>query len=68
MVMVHSVADLIQPHCCMTTIALKDANYSVKISEEGSKCLKFYSGKKSFQICCAAKWIVFRSTKVYKAH
>ena len=27
---IHSVADLIQPHCYMTTIELKDAYYSVK--------------------------------------
>ena len=31
---VHSVPDLIQPHCYMTSIDLKDAYYSVKISEE----------------------------------
>ena len=42
---VHSVADLIQPHCYMTSIDLKDAYYSVKISEEDSKYLKFYAGK-----------------------
>ena len=42
---VHSVADLIQPHSYMTTIDLKDAYYSVKISEEDSKYLKFYVGK-----------------------
>ena len=42
---IHSVADLIQPHCYMTTIDLKDAYYSVKISEEDSKYLKFYVGK-----------------------
>ena len=49
MVTVHAVADLIQPHCCMTTIALKDANYSVKISKEDSKYLKLYAGKKIFK-------------------
>ena len=43
---VHSVADLIQPHCYMTSIDLKDAYYSVKISEEDSKYLKFYAGKR----------------------
>ena len=42
---IHSVADLIQPHCYMTTVDLKDAYYSVKISEEDSKYLKFYVGK-----------------------
>ena len=42
---VHSVADLIQPHCYMTSIDLKDADYSVKISKEDSKYLKFYAGK-----------------------
>ena len=42
---IHSVADLIQPHCYMTTIDLKDAYYSVKISEEDFKYLKFYLGK-----------------------
>ena len=42
---VHSVPDLIQPHCYMTSIDLKDAYYSVKISEEDSKYLKFYAGK-----------------------
>ena len=42
---VHSVADLIQPHCYMTSIDLKDAYYSVKISEEDSKYLKLYAGK-----------------------
>ena len=42
---VHSVADLIQSHCYMTSIDLKDAYYSVKISEEDSKYLKFYAGK-----------------------
>ena len=42
---VHSVADLIQPHCYMTSIDSKDTYYSVKISEEDSKYLKFYSGK-----------------------
>ena len=53
MVTVHAVADLIQPHCCMITIALKDANYSVKISEEDSKYLKFYAGKIfSNLLCC----------------
>ena len=35
----HLVADLIQPHCCMTCIDLKDAYYSVKISEEDSEYL-----------------------------
>ena len=42
---VHSVADLIQPHYYMTTIDLKDVYYSVKVSEEDSKYLKFYVGK-----------------------
>ena len=42
---IHLVADLIQPHCYMNTIDLKDAYYSVKISEENSKYLKFYAGK-----------------------
>ena len=42
---VHSVADLIQPHCSMTSIDLKDVYYSVTISEEDSKYLKFYAGK-----------------------
>ena len=42
---IHLVADLIQPHYYMTTIDLKDAYYSVKISEEDSKYLKFYVGK-----------------------
>ena len=42
---IHSVADLIQPHCYMTTIDLQDAYYSVKISKEDSKYLKFYAGK-----------------------
>ena len=37
----HSVVDLIQPHCSMTSIDLKDAYYSMKISEEDSKYLKF---------------------------
>ena len=41
---VHSVADLIQAHCHMTSIDLKDAYYSVKISEEDSKYLKFCVG------------------------
>ena len=39
MEIVHLVADLIQPHCCMTCIDLKDAYYSVKISEEDSEYL-----------------------------
>ena len=43
---VYSIADLIQPHCYMTSIDLKDAYYSVKISEEDSKYLKCYAGKK----------------------
>ena len=30
-------ADLIKPHCYMTSLNLKDAYYSVKISEEDSK-------------------------------
>ena len=42
---VHSVADLIQPHCYMTSIDLKDAYYSVKICEEDTKYLKFYAQK-----------------------
>ena len=42
---VHSIADLIQPDCYMTTVDLKNAYYSVKISEEDSKYLKFYVGK-----------------------
>ena len=43
---VHSVTDLIQPHCYMATIDVNDAYYSVKISEEeDSKYLKFYTGK-----------------------
>ena len=42
---VHSVADLIQPYCYMTSIDLKDAYYSVKIPQEDSKHLKFYAGK-----------------------
>ena len=42
---VNSVVDLIQPHCYMTSIDLKDAYYSVKISEEDTKYLKFYVGK-----------------------
>ena len=41
----HSVAYLIQPRCYMTNIDLKDAYYSVKISVEDSKYLKFYVGK-----------------------
>ena len=45
MEIVHLVADLIQSHCYMTSIDLKDAYYSVKISEEDSKYLKFYAGK-----------------------
>ena len=43
---VHSVTDLIQPHCYMATIDVNDAYYAVKISEEeDSKYLKFYTGK-----------------------
>ena len=42
---VHSVANLIQPHCYMITIDLKDAYHSVKASEEDSKYLKFHVGK-----------------------
>ena len=42
---VHPVADLIQPHRYMTSMDLKDAYYSVKISEEDSKYLKFSAGK-----------------------
>ena len=42
---VHLVADLIQPHCYMTSIDLKDDYYSVKTSEEDTKYLKFYAGK-----------------------
>ena len=42
---IHSVADLIQPHCYMSSIDLKDTYYSVKISEEDTKYLKFYAGK-----------------------
>ena len=45
MEMVHSVADVTQAHCHMTSIDLKDAYYSVKISEEDSKYLKFYARK-----------------------
>ena len=39
MEIVHLVADLSQPHCCMTCIDLKDAYYSVKIPEEDSEYL-----------------------------
>ena len=49
---VHSVAHLIQPHCYMTSIDLKDAYYSVKTSEEDSKYLKFYAGMMYYQIDC----------------
>ena len=42
---VHSVSDLIQPYCYMTSRDLKDASYSVTISEEDSKYLKFYAGR-----------------------
>ena len=42
---VHLLVDLVQPHCYMTSIDLKDACYSVKISEEDSKYLNFYAGK-----------------------
>ena len=44
---VHSVANLIPPHCHMTSIDLKDAYYSVKVSEEDSKYLKFYANLQS---------------------
>ena len=44
---VHSVANLIHPHCHMTSIDLKDAYYSVKLSEEDSKYLKFYANLQS---------------------
>ena len=40
---VHLVAELIQPHCYMIGIDFQDY-YSVKISEEESKYLKFYAG------------------------
>ena len=46
----HSVAYFSQPHCCMTSIDLKDGYYSVKISEEGSKYLKFYAGKNLLKV------------------
>ena len=49
---VHSVADLVQTYCYVTRMGLNDVHDSVKISE----------------ICCAAKWIVYRSMKVHKAH
>ena len=42
---VQLVADVIQPHCYMTSIDLKDAYYSVKVSGEDSKYLKFCIGK-----------------------
>ena len=42
---VHLLVDLVQPHCYMTSIDLKDACYSVKISEEDLKYLNFYAGK-----------------------
>ena len=42
---IHSVADLIQPHCYMTSIDLKGGYYSVKMSEENSKYVKLYAGK-----------------------
>ena len=45
----HSVTDLIRPHCYMTSIDSKDAYYSVKTSEEDSKYLKFYSRKYLFK-------------------
>ena len=38
-------SSLTQPHCYMTSIDSKDTYYSVKISEEDSKYLKFYSGE-----------------------
>ena len=44
MEMIHSLADLIQPHCYMTSTDLKDAYYSVRMSEEDSKYLKLYAG------------------------
>ena len=40
---VHSVADLIQPHCYMTSTDLKYAYYSKTTSEEDSKYLRFYT-------------------------
>ena len=42
---VHLLADLIQLHC---HIDFKDVYYSVKISEEDSKYLKFYAGNFCF--------------------
>ena len=48
----HSVADLIQPHCYMVIIDFENDYYSVKISEEDSKYLKFYSGKFFWNLLC----------------
>ena len=42
---VHLVADLIQPHCYMNSIDLKDAYYSVKVCKEDSKYLEFHAGR-----------------------
>ena len=42
---VHPVADLFQPHCCMIRIDLKYDFYSLTISEEDAKFLKFHAGK-----------------------
>ena len=40
----YSVADLIQPHCYMTSMDLKRGFYLVEIFEEDSKYLKLYAG------------------------
>ena len=43
MEVVYLVADLIQPHCYMNSIDLKDAYYSVKVCEEDSEYLEFHA-------------------------
>ena len=65
---IHSVADFIQSHCYTTSIDLTDIYYSVKKSQEYRKLCKTFSRNFFFEICCATKWIAFRSSKVHKAH
>ena len=61
---VYSVADILQPHCYMACIDLKDDYYSVKIPEEDSKYLKIFARKFFLKFVA----LPLGSTKDHKAH
>ena len=64
---ISSAIRLMKPGCYLASIDLKDAYYSVPISTNHQKFLKFEMERHPVSICVFPEWISTLSSKIYKA-